>query len=454
MNESENKKQPGENESGAGPSPDPRPPDSGENESGENQQTYPIRFYIEDPTGEVYRAETSSDTLVRDVATDFFEERGRPDRDDAGELQRVAIERIDPNNPERGQRLHSDQTLHDVGVRDDDTLRVLLETTAVGNNPLVDLADAIRMREDGKRTIIRRMVYIVLPRQVFEDEYAYVQLRETINAAVRDANCEPRFNHPSNFRDGRFIALAANIKQSQVVIADITGFDSYVMSALSIAFVLHENVIVLFRDGDVLLPSILQEEHCIWYDQSNLDVLREEITESLEKSEYLQPAEGERMLQAIEQLLQQNEQHHQILLAELRMHNEQLRHDNKQLREEMHEALNAYHTTLSEIDKLFCNMQERFLAKIMSDVAHARTMPLIRRSSIEREIERLHSECDIARERLSLVRKEIYRSGYKEILVLEEAKLTFELQIRSEEIARLVVQANIRDSWPDRGTAE
>jgi ubiquitin-protein ligase len=94
-----------------------------------------IRFYIEDPTGDVYRAEALNDTLVRDVAADFFGERRWPAHDQAGRPQRAVVERVDPGNPERTERLRGDRTLHDAGVQDDDTLRVLPESVAGLFNP-------------------------------------------------------------------------------------------------------------------------------------------------------------------------------------------------------------------------------------------------------------------------------------------------------------------------------
>lgn len=120
--------------------PEAEQPDSsaehqGGMESSPGHDPYPIRFYIEDPTGDVYRAEAQSDTLVRDVATDFFEERGWPARDQAGRPQRAVVERVDPENPERTERLRGDSTLHDAGVRDDDTVRVPPESVAGLFNP-------------------------------------------------------------------------------------------------------------------------------------------------------------------------------------------------------------------------------------------------------------------------------------------------------------------------------
>jgi ubiquitin-protein ligase len=96
---------------------------------------YQLRFYIEDPAGDIYSAEAMSNTLVRDVATDFFEERGWPTRDQAGRAQRAVVERVDPDNPESTRRLRPDQTLHDAGVQQEDTLRVLPESVAGAVSP-------------------------------------------------------------------------------------------------------------------------------------------------------------------------------------------------------------------------------------------------------------------------------------------------------------------------------
>lgn len=93
-------------------------------------QPYSIRFYIEEPSGDTYRAEALSDTLVRDIAADFFEERGWPTRDQAGRPQRAVVERVNPDDPARSDRLNPNQTLADANVRDEDTLRVLPESVA------------------------------------------------------------------------------------------------------------------------------------------------------------------------------------------------------------------------------------------------------------------------------------------------------------------------------------
>src|SRR5262245_7436140 len=103
--------------------PRPQAPNEAAGQTG-GENPYSLRFYIEDPAGDVYRAEALSNTLVRDVATDFFEERAWPTRDQAGRPQRAVVERVDPNNPERSTRLRPDQTLHDAGVQQEDTLRV------------------------------------------------------------------------------------------------------------------------------------------------------------------------------------------------------------------------------------------------------------------------------------------------------------------------------------------
>lgn len=103
------------------------------------QQPYTIGFYIEEPAGAVYRAEAPSTTLIRDMAADFFEERGWP----GWPRQRAVTERIDSENSERTERMNPNQTLHDAGVRDADTLRVLPESVAgcFPGDTLISLAD-------------------------------------------------------------------------------------------------------------------------------------------------------------------------------------------------------------------------------------------------------------------------------------------------------------------------
>lgn len=105
-------------------------PDRSSGQPGGDDNSDQLRFYIEDPSGDIYRAEALSTTLVRDVATDFFEEREWPTRDRANRPQRAVVERVDPANPERSRRLRPDQTLHDAGVQQGDTLRVLPESVA------------------------------------------------------------------------------------------------------------------------------------------------------------------------------------------------------------------------------------------------------------------------------------------------------------------------------------
>jgi len=96
---------------------------------------YDIRLFIEDPAGDRYSAQARSDMLVRDLAADYFEERGWPTRGSNGRPQRGVVELVDAENPERSQRLPGDQTLHDAGVRDEDTLLMLPESVAGAVNP-------------------------------------------------------------------------------------------------------------------------------------------------------------------------------------------------------------------------------------------------------------------------------------------------------------------------------
>jgi len=106
-----------------------------EQPSSRSGAAYPIRFYIEEPAGNLYEAEALSTTLVRDVASDFFEERGWPTRGPNGQPMRGVVERLNPANPERTTRLNPNHTLEEAGVRDQDTLRVLPESVAGAVNP-------------------------------------------------------------------------------------------------------------------------------------------------------------------------------------------------------------------------------------------------------------------------------------------------------------------------------
>lgn len=106
-----------------------------EQSGGHGGDPYNIRFYIEEPTGNVYRAEALSTTRVEDVATDFFEERNWPTRDQAGRPQRAVVEIVNQENPEQTTRVRGDQTLEEAGVRNDDTLRVHPESVAGLYNP-------------------------------------------------------------------------------------------------------------------------------------------------------------------------------------------------------------------------------------------------------------------------------------------------------------------------------
>jgi hypothetical protein len=96
----------------------------------DNKQPRSIRFYIEDPAGELYLAEASTDITIKDLATDFFVERGWPVRNSIGHPQRAVVERVDPNQSETSERLPSDATLGDTGVTNETTLRILPESVA------------------------------------------------------------------------------------------------------------------------------------------------------------------------------------------------------------------------------------------------------------------------------------------------------------------------------------
>ncbi len=96
---------------------------------------YPINFYVEEPSGDVHSAEALSSTQVGEMAAEFFEMRQWPTTDQSGRRQRAVVERVDPEYPERTDRLNPNDTLHAAGVRDGDTLRVLPQAVAGAVNP-------------------------------------------------------------------------------------------------------------------------------------------------------------------------------------------------------------------------------------------------------------------------------------------------------------------------------
>lgn len=110
-----------------------QPDHTGSGQSGDAPQNR--LFYIEDPAGDLYRANAMSNTLVRDMAADFFEERGWSSHDRSGRQQRAVAELIDPNDPTQSHRLRGDQTLDEAGIRDNSTVRVLPESVAGAVNP-------------------------------------------------------------------------------------------------------------------------------------------------------------------------------------------------------------------------------------------------------------------------------------------------------------------------------
>jgi ubiquitin-protein ligase len=107
-----------------------QPPGSAAGTGEHGSNPYLIRFFLEEPSGNTYRAEAMSDTLVGDLAADFFEERNWPTRDQAGRPQRAVVELVDPDDPERTTRLRHDQTLEEGHVCDDSTVRIGPESIA------------------------------------------------------------------------------------------------------------------------------------------------------------------------------------------------------------------------------------------------------------------------------------------------------------------------------------
>ncbi len=94
-----------------------------------------VRFYVESNDGSQSRATCPYDTLVSDLALDFFDEHHWPTQDPSGQPVRAAVDLVPHDNPEATSRLHPDQTLRDAGVRNDDTLRVFPESVAGAVEP-------------------------------------------------------------------------------------------------------------------------------------------------------------------------------------------------------------------------------------------------------------------------------------------------------------------------------
>ncbi len=113
-----------------------------------------LNLTVQDQAGNTYGAQTLSSTRVRDFAADFFNECNWSARDQSGRPQRTVVERQDPDDPDRSTRLRPEQTLHQAGVRDGDTLRVFPEAIAGLVNPdrrlgalIVDYRDVCALAE-------------------------------------------------------------------------------------------------------------------------------------------------------------------------------------------------------------------------------------------------------------------------------------------------------------------
>ena len=99
-----------------------------------------IRIFVEDGAGERFEAEIPCDTLLSEVAADFFEERDWPTQDSRGRGQRAVVELVDSENPDRTKRLQGDKSICD-SVLDGDTLRIFPESIA---GAAVDERDRVR----------------------------------------------------------------------------------------------------------------------------------------------------------------------------------------------------------------------------------------------------------------------------------------------------------------------
>lgn len=103
--------------------------------SSAEQDPSQIHIYIEDNASNVYEAMVSKFMRVGQLATEFFEDREWPTHGPNGRPMRGVVERPDPANPYRTERLNPNDTLEDAGVENEDTLRILPESVAGAVNP-------------------------------------------------------------------------------------------------------------------------------------------------------------------------------------------------------------------------------------------------------------------------------------------------------------------------------
>jgi hypothetical protein len=266
---------------------------------GDKREPYLIQFYIEEPSGDTYRAEAMSNTRVGDIATDFFEERNWPTRDASGQPVRAMVERVPSDHPGCTEWLCVDHTLEEANVHDGDTLRMKGVTMHPSSSKAKKwepiLLNAKKLGDGARSESSVPGVFILLPRFVFSPEINYGNMPDYIHEGYRNMH-KSLFQAVSQvgfnplFDDGStrgiksaYSSLLANIIGSKVVVIDITDADPYVMDALVFSLVLHERIIVLLHGTYKDLPTPLDEDYSVVFDfrfqdtQQISDILLEKL---------------------------------------------------------------------------------------------------------------------------------------------------------------------------------
>jgi ubiquitin-protein ligase len=161
------------------------------------------RVFVEGPDGERFEAMIPRDTMLSDLAADFFEDRGWPTRDGHGRGHRAVVELVDPENPDRTKRLGGEQTVDDAALWDGAVLRVFPES----------IAGTMDERERARALVADHQDMLDLAawnRQVrFETNTTYAPTRYTVTLAY------PGFRGLQ--RDGR-TPLVADEHQLEIVL--------------------------------------------------------------------------------------------------------------------------------------------------------------------------------------------------------------------------------------------
>lgn len=88
------------------------------------------RVVVESVAGDRFQAEIPINTPLKELAADFYADRGWPLRDAQGRGQRAVVELVNPQDPDDTKRLNGEDNLDQAHIRDGDTLRIFPEAIA------------------------------------------------------------------------------------------------------------------------------------------------------------------------------------------------------------------------------------------------------------------------------------------------------------------------------------